>query len=58
MADRDELLHDWLDHGIDAGFCSEITCIQHDGTPFTDLESKAFDRGDDPCIPMIRLYRP
>ena len=46
----------WLQHGIDAGFCGEALCIQHDGTPFTADEADQFEAGDDPCIPMVRVF--
>ena len=49
-------MQDWLQHGIDAGFCGEAVCIQHDGTPFTADEADQFEAGDDPCIPMIRVF--
>ena len=46
----------WLKYGIDAGFCGEAVCIQHDGTPFTADEADRFEAGDDPCVPMVRVF--
>ena len=46
----------WLRYGIDAGFCSEVVCVQHDGTPFTESEADRFDDGDDPCCPVVRAF--
>ena len=46
----------WLRHGIDAGFCGEALCIQHDGTPFTADEVELFETGDDPCVPVVRVF--
>ena len=46
----------WLRHGIAVGFCGEELCIQHDATPFTEIEAAALDRGDDPCVPMVRVF--
>ena len=46
----------WLRHGIESGFCGEPVCIQHDGTPFTADEADQFEAGDDPCMPMIRVF--
>jgi len=48
-------LKGWLKHGIDAGFCGEVLCIQHEGTPFTEIEAAALDRGDDPCVVVVRI---
>jgi len=49
-------LKGWLGYGVDAGFCSEVLCIQHEGTPFTEIEAAAFDRGDDPCVVVVRIH--
>ena len=46
----------WIRYGIDAGFCSEVVCVQHDGTPFTEPEADRFDDGDDPCCPVLRVF--
>ena len=46
----------WIKHGVEKGWCGEPTCIQHEGTPFTDLEAVALDRGDDPCVVVVRLW--
>ena len=46
----------WLKYGIDAGFCGEGLCIQHGGTPFTADEADRFEAGDDPCVPMVRVF--
>ncbi len=46
----------WLDHGVAVGFCGEELCIQHDGTPFTADEAELFEAGDDPCVPMVRIF--
>jgi len=42
--------------GVVAGFCGEAVCIQHDGTPFTADEADQFEAGDDPCLPMVRVF--
>ena len=46
----------WLDHGVAVGFCGEELCIQHDGTSFTADEADRFEAGDDPCVPMVRIF--
>ncbi len=48
--------NDWLKYGIDAGFCGEGLCIQHEGTPFTADEVELFETGDDPCVPVVRVF--
>lgn len=45
----------WIKHGFDKGWCGEAVCIQHEGTPFTEIEAAAFDRGDDPCLVVVRI---
>lgn len=51
-----ETVEGWLRYGIDAGFCGEAVCIQHDCTPFTADEADQFEAGDDPCLPMVRVF--
>lgn len=51
-------IHEWLDYGVERGFCSEVVCATHDGLPDIDDETDAWDRGDDPCVPAVRLYDP
>jgi hypothetical protein len=46
---------EWLEAGIKAGFCSEVVCGTHDGTPLTDAERAEFEESD-PCIPVVRLW--
>jgi hypothetical protein len=48
-------VHEWLQVGIKAGFCSEPVCQTHDGVPMTPEESEEFETGD-PCIPIVRLW--
>ena len=48
----------WLEIGQQSGYCSEVVCGTHDGSPLTDSEYDRFEAGEDPCIPMIRIYRP
>ena len=46
---------EWLKAGIDAGYCSDVVCGTHDGTPLTPEEQQEFEEGD-PCIPVVRLW--
>jgi hypothetical protein len=53
--DSDAFDH-WVRYGIDAGFCSRRVCVTHEGTPYTEPEADAFDDGDDPCCPVLRIF--
>ena len=46
---------EWLQAGIDAGFCGPAVCSTHDGVPTTRAEDEEFEEGD-PCVNIIRLY--
>jgi hypothetical protein len=46
---------EWLQAGLDAGFCGPAVCSTHDGIPTTQAEDEEFEEGD-PCINIIRLY--
>ena len=49
---RDE----WLKDGIDNGWISEPFCSTHDIDPsMTDEEQEAWEAGQDPCRPVVRL---
>ena len=47
--------HEWLEAGLNAGWCGPAVCITHDGLPTTSTEDEAFDM-EDPCVHIIRLY--
>ena len=46
---------EWLKFGIDNGYCTDQFCSTHDGGPMHESEELAWDRGDDPCLHMVRL---
>ncbi len=46
-------LSEWIELGAAQGWCGPIVCVIHDGAPTTQDE----DDEDDPCIPMMRVYR-
>ena len=48
-------LDEWLEYGIKNGFCTDQFCNTHDGGPMHKTEEIAWDRGDDPCMHMVRL---
>ena len=49
-------LSQWIEIGIQQGWCGPSICYTHDGLPSTEEEESAWDNGDDPCIHILRLY--
>ena len=49
---RDE----WLRLGFENGWVGPVVCESHDGLPLTQEESDEIWNGEDPCIPVLRLY--
>jgi len=47
---------EWLIVGIAKGWCSDLYCCSHDMAPMTEEEIDAFEEGDDPCVPALRLW--
>lgn len=48
--------YEWLEYGIENGFCSRVVCSTHDGLPLTDEEDAEFEDGYDPCVPAVRIW--
>ena len=48
-------LVDWLHQGVTEGYCSAVYCDTHD-VLMTSAESSRFEAGEDPCIPVVRVY--
>lgn len=46
----------WLEIGVEKGWCSFPTCSTHDLLAMTEEEDEMFDDGEDPCIPVVRLW--
>jgi hypothetical protein len=49
---------EWLEKGIEEGWCSPPVCETHDGAPMTFDEESEFADGYDPCVPIVRLWAP
>lgn len=47
---------EWIQIGLDAGWCGPAVCETHDGLPMSDEEHDQMYEGDEPCIHIIRLY--
>lgn len=48
-------LDEWLNIGLENGWCGPPVCSTHDGIPMNEEEEEEFQEGD-PCIAVIRLY--
>ena len=55
MSERDDF-ENWISHGINQGWISEVVCKTHDGLPWTDDESLERQDGLDFCVPAVRVY--
>ena len=49
-------IHEWIQYGIDRGYCTPTACNTHDGPEMTAEEADAFEEGYDPCIHVVRLW--
>jgi hypothetical protein len=49
-------LSDWLAYGQAHGYCTAVACDLHDGVEVTEEELSALDHGDEPCIPVVRIW--
>lgn len=48
-------IEEWLQYGIDNGYCTEVFCDTHDGGPASASEWMAFDEGLDLCREVVRI---
>ena len=46
---------EWLQFGIDNGFCTDQYCSTHDSGPMHESEEQAWENGWDPCHHVVRL---
>jgi hypothetical protein len=49
-------LNEWLNIGIDNGWCSMPVCATHDGLPGTIEENSEWEEGGDPCQVAVRIW--
>lgn len=49
---------EWLQQGVNSGFCTQQFCQTHDMTPMTDYEEGELEDGGDPCVHVVRLGSP
>jgi len=52
----DMTIDEWIKYGITKGYCTDVTCVTHNGLPNTKEEEQAWDDGWDPCVPGLRLW--
>jgi hypothetical protein len=46
----------WVELGVELGYCSEPVCATHDGVPGTPEEDERWEAGGDPCQAIVRLW--
>jgi len=49
---------EWLQIGVDRGYCTPQYCGTHDAPYLFEDEDAAFSAGADPCIDVVRVYDP
>lgn len=55
---KEDMLGDWLRHGISMGWISEPFCNTHDGDPYmTEEESAEWEDGGDPCCHVVKFLQ-
>ena len=58
MTDKADGLALWIEIGQQSGYCSEGQCGIHEGPPVTESENELMEQGEDPCIPIMRIWVP
>mgnify|MGYP003662226664 CR=1 FL=1 len=57
---RTDQLRQWVQTGIDSGFCSQTWCETHEAPILAELLTEAeavrWEDGDDGCVHVLRLY--
>lgn len=51
-------VYEWIELGVQQGFCSPAVCATHDGVPNVDDEAAEWEEGGDPCQHIIRVLHP
>ena len=49
-------VYEWINLGVEMGWCGPPVCVTHDGMPMTGEEEDEFVEGNDICVHMIRPY--
>lgn len=49
-------IDEWIQYGIDRGYCSNIHCDTCNGAPLTEEEAEAEADGSPPCCFVLRLF--
>lgn len=49
-------IDEWIQYGIDSGYCSAPVCVTHEGIPLTEEEELEWEEGYDPCSAGIRIW--
>lgn len=50
-------IDEWIQYGVDRGYCSNLVCVTHEGIPLSEEEEKQWDEGYDPCSLGIRIWQ-
>ena len=48
--------HAWLSYGVEKGWVSDVSCSTHDMIPMRNWEALEFEEGNDPCVPVVRVW--
>lgn len=54
--EKEMTFQEWVDLGVNNKWVSYPVCDTHEGTPFTEEESKDIDDGGDPCLVVMRVW--
>ena len=46
---------EWIEMGVDKGWCAPMVCETHEGLPMTEAERLDWEEGFDPCLFALRL---
>lgn len=49
---------EWIQLGVDKGWCTPSVCDTHDGIPLTEPERLDWEEGFVPCVHVLRLLTP
>jgi hypothetical protein len=46
---------EWIDYGLEHGYCTPPVCNTHDSVPSTEAEDIEWEDGFDPCVHVMRV---